>query len=341
MMCMACGRAALIGATVILTASSSASAQSVADFYKGKTVTLTIGTDAGGGYDQYARTLARYMGKHIPGQPNFIAKNMPGAGGLVATNRIYAIAPKDGTEFGTAHRGIPIMPLLGQADNFDASKFIWIGSMNQEVAVCYSWHTSPVKTFQDLMSKELIVGTTGKGADLSSFEQPLINLLGAKLKVIHGYEGGQNIDRAVEQGEIQGRCGVSWSSMLARNTQWLRDKKINILVQLGIGKHEDLPNVPSAQDFAKSPEDKVILDLLLTPQLIGRPYFGPPGMPVDRAQALRDAFNATLQDPGLLAEAAKQKLEVELVKGEQIEKLINQAYSAPPAVIAKAREAIK
>jgi tripartite-type tricarboxylate transporter receptor subunit TctC len=340
-MTMTYGHAALIGAAVFLTASGSASAQSVADFYKGKTVTLTIGTDAGGGYDQYARTLARYMGKHIPGQPNFIAKNMPGAGGLVATNRIYAIAPKDGTEFGTAHRGIPIMPLLGQADNFDASKFIWIGSMNQEVAVCYSWHTSPVKTFQDLMSKQLIVGTTGKGADLSSFEQPLINLLGAKLKVIHGYEGGQNIDRAVEQGEIQGRCGVSWSSMLARNTQWLRDKKINILVQLGIGKHEDLPNVPTAQDFAKSPEDKVILDLLLTPQLIGRPYFGPPGMPADRAQALRDAFNATLQDPELLAEAAKQKLEIELVKGEQIEKLINQAYSAPPAVIAKAREAIK
>lgn len=338
---MTCRRVALIATAVLLATGGSASAQSVADFYKGKSVTLTIGTDAGGGYDQYARTLARYMGKHIPGNPNFVAKNMPGAGGLMATNRIYAIAPKDGTEIGTAHRGIPIMPLLGQADNFDASKFVWIGSMNQEIAVCYSWQTSPVKTFQDLMSKELIVGTTGKGADLSSFEQPLINLLGAKLKVIHGYEGGHNIDRAVEQGEIQGRCGVSWSSMIARNTQWLRDKKINILIQLGIGKHEDLPNVPTAQDFAKSPDDKVILDLLLTPQLIGRPYFGPPGMPADRAKALRDAFNATMQDPGLLEEAKKQKLEVELIRGEQIEKLINQAYAAPPEVIARAREAIK
>jgi tripartite-type tricarboxylate transporter receptor subunit TctC len=333
--------AALIGAAVFLVVGDAASAQSVADFYKGKTITLTIGTGAGGGYDQYARLLARYMGKHIPGQPDFIAKNMPGAGGLAATYRIFAVAPKDGTEFATAHSGIPIMPLLGQTDKFDASKFTWIGSMNQEFAVCYSWHTSPVKTFQDLMSKQLVVGTTGKGADLSSFEQPLINLLGAKLKVIHGYEGGQNIDRAVEQGEIQGRCGVSWSSMVARNAQWLRDKKINILVQLGIGKHEDLPNVPTAQDFAKSPEDKVVLDLLLTPELIGRPYFGPPGIPADRAQTLREAFNATLLDPELLADAAKQKLEIKLVKGEQIEKLINQAYSALPAVIARAREAIK
>jgi tripartite-type tricarboxylate transporter receptor subunit TctC len=330
----------LIGVAVLMTAGS-AMAESVADFYKGKTVTLTIGTDAGGGYDQYARTLARHMGKHIPGQPKFIAKNMPGAGGLMATNRIYKIAPKDGTEIGTAHRGIPIMPLLGQVEDLDASKFTWIGSMNQEISVCYSWYTSPVKTFQDLMTKELVVGTTGKGADLSSFEQPLINLLGAKLKVIHGYEGGQNIDRAVEQGEIQGRCGVSWSSMKARNTQWIRDKKINILVQLGIGKHEDLPNVPTAQEFAKSPDDKVILDLLLTPQLIGRPYFGPPGVPADRAKALREAFNATLEDPDLLADAKKQKLEVELVTGEKIESLIKQAYSAPKAVIAKAREAIK
>jgi tripartite-type tricarboxylate transporter receptor subunit TctC len=335
-----CGRGALIGVAVLMTAGS-AMAESVADFYKGKTVTLTIGTDAGGGYDQYARTLARHMGKHIPGQPKFIAKNMPGAGGLMATNRIYKIAPKDGTEIGTAHRGIPIMPLLGQVEDLDASKFTWIGSMNQEISVCYSWYTSPVKTFQDLMTKELVVGTTGKGADLSSFEQPLINLLGAKLKVIHGYEGGQNIDRAVEQGEIQGRCGVSWSSMKARNTQWIRDKKINILVQLGIGTHEDLPNVPTAQEFAKSPDDKVILDLLLTPQLIGRPYFGPPGVPADRAKALREAFNATLEDPDLLADAKKQKLEVELVTGEKIESLIKQAYSAPKAVIAKAREAIK
>ena len=335
------GRMALLGAAAILTTGGQAMAQSVADFYKGKTVTLTIGTDAGGGYDQYARTLARHMGRHIPGQPGFIAKNMPGAGGLMATNRIYSVAPKDGTEFGTAHRGIPIMPLLGQAENLDASKFTWIGSMNQEISVCYSWHTSPVKTFEDLRKTELIVGTTGKGADLSSFEQPLINLLGAKLKVIHGYEGGHNIDRAVEQGEIQGRCGVSWSSMKARNTHWLAEKKVNILVQLGIGKHEDLPNVPTSQELAKTADDKIILDLLLTPQLIGRPYFAPPGIPADRARALRDAFNAAMQDPELLAEADKQKLEIELIKGEQIEKLINQAYAAPSAVIAKAREAIK
>jgi tripartite-type tricarboxylate transporter receptor subunit TctC len=336
-----CGRAALIGAAAVLLTAGAAAAQSVADFYKGKTVTLTVGTDAGGGYDQYARTLARHMGRHIPGNPSFVTKNMPGAGGLQANNRIYRVAPKDGTEFGTAHRGIPILPLLGQADDYDASKFTWIGSMNQEISVCYSWHTSPVKTFEDLRKTELIVGTTGKGADLSSFEQPLINLLGAKLKVIHGYEGGQNIDRAVEQGEIQGRCGVSWSSMKARNTQWIKDKTVNILVQLGIGKHEDLPDIPTAQDFAKSPEDKIILDLLLTPQLIGRPYFAPPGLPADRARALRDAFNATLTDPELLAEADKQKLEIELIKGEQIEKLINQAYAAPAPVIAKAREAIK
>ncbi len=330
-----------MGVCALMALAQPAHAQSVADFYKGKTVTMTIGTDAGGGYDQYARTLARYLGRHIPGQPNLVAKNVPGAGGLMATNRIFAVAPKDGTEIGTVHRGIAIMPLLGQADNFDASKFVWLGSMNQETAICYAWHTSPVKTFADLQKTELIVGTTGKGADLSSFEQPLINILGAKLKVIHGYEGGQNIDRAVEQGEIQGRCGVSWSSMKARNTQWLNDKKVTLLIQLGIGVHEDLKNVPTAQELASTPEDKIILDLLLTPQLMGRPFFAPPGLPPDRAQALRVAFNSALKDPELLREADKQKLDIELVTGEQLEKLISQAYAAPKPVIERARLAIQ
>jgi len=333
---------AAIAAAASLLAPALASADAVEDFYKGKSITVTIGTEAGGGYDQYARTLSRHIGRFIPGKPTLIAKNVPGADGLQATSRLYAIAPKDGTEIGTFHRDIPVLPLLDLVKiEYDPTKFGWIGSMNEETTICMSWHTSPVKTFQDTFTHQLIVGVTAAGATLDTFEAPLINLFGAKLKVVAGYRGGQNIDLAMEKGEIDGRCGVSWSSLVVRNASWFTDKKINILLQLGLDPHPDLKGVPMVQDLVKSQQDKDALNLLLIPGLIGRPYLMPPDVPKERLAALRTAFNATLKDPDFLADAKKQRMEIQLVTGEQVEKVVRDAYDAPKPVLDRAKELMK
>lgn len=330
-----------MGTAVFMTALV-AHADAAADFYKGKTVTVYIGNAPGGGYDRYARTLAAHIGAHIPGKPNVMPKNMPGAGGLKLTRHMYTVAPKDGTAIASAHRGIPLYPLLGQADGFDPSKFGWIGNLNKETAVCVSWHTSGVTSFKEIMAgKQLIVGTTGKGADLSSFEQPLINLLGAKLKVIRGYEGGKNLDLAVERGEIQGRCGMSWSSMKLRNADWLKEKKVNILVQLGFERHPDISNVPLVQELAKTADDRKVLNLLLAPQNIGRPFFAPPGVPADRLAALRAAFDAMVKDPGFQADAKKQRMEINPVSGKALQDMLVEIYSTPAALVTRARQAVK
>jgi tripartite-type tricarboxylate transporter receptor subunit TctC len=333
-----------IGAVALaaLLGIGSASADAIEDFYKGKSVTVTIGTEAGGGYDQYARTLSRHMGRFIPGQPTFIAKNVPGADGLQATSRLYSIAPKDGTEIGTFHRDIPVLPLLGLVKiDYDPTKFGWIGSMNEETTICMSWHTSPVKKFEDTFTNQLIVGVTAAGATLDTFEAPLINLFGAKLKVVAGYRGGQNIDLAMERGEIDGRCGVSWSSLVVRNADWFKDKKINILLQLGLDKHPDLKDVPMVQELVTSQQDKDALNLLLIPGLIGRPYLTPPDLPKERLAALRQAFDATLKDPQFLADAQKQRMEVQLVPGEQVDRVVRAAYEAPKPVLDRAKELMK
>jgi tripartite-type tricarboxylate transporter receptor subunit TctC len=233
------------------------------------------------------------------------------------------------------------MPLLGQADGFDPSKFGWIGNLNKETAVCVAWHTSPVKTFEDLRHRQMIVGTTGKGADLSSFEQPLINLLGAKLKVIRGYDGGTQVDLAMERGEIEGRCGISWSSMKLRNADWLSGNKVVILVQLGFERHPDLPNVPLVQEFAASEDDRKILNLLLAPQDIGRAYFAPQDLPKERLNTLRAAFDATLKDDAFLADTKNQKMQIDPVPGEALQKMLQEIYATPPTLIARARKAVQ
>ena len=335
--------AAIFLSACLLSAASAASAAAdpVEDFYKGRSITLTIGTDAGGGYDQYARTLARNMGRFIPGNPTIIPKNMPGADGIQAANRIYSIAPRDGSEIGSFHRDIPILPLLGAMKiPFDGHELSWIGSMNKETAVCMAWHTTGIKRFEDTFTKQLIVGNTAAGAALDSFEPPLMNLFGAKFKVISGYVGGQNVDLAMEKGEIEGRCGVSWSSLVARNASWFQEKKVNFFVQLGLEKHPDLPDVPMIQDYAKTQADRDALNLLLIPGLIGRPFLAPPRIPAERLAALRSAFNATLKDEAFLADAKKQRMEVQLVTGEEVAKVIDSAYASPPAVIQRAKEAM-
>jgi tripartite-type tricarboxylate transporter receptor subunit TctC len=312
---------------------SAAKADSVADFYKGKNITLYIGYSVGGGYDTYARLLATYMSKYIPGNPTVVPKNMTGAGSLVLANYLYQVAPKDGTAFGEIGRGIPFDPLFGlKRAKFDASKFTWIGSMNDEVSVCVSWEGSGVKTIDDVMKKELVVGGTGASADTDEFPKILNGVLGTKFKLVTGYPGGNEVGLAMERGEVKGRCGWSWSSVKSLHLDWVKSGKVRVLIQLALKKHPDLPNVPLVMDLAKTPEQKQMLKLVFVRQSMGRPFLAPPGVPADRAAALRKAFDATMKDKDFLAVAAKQNLEMNPVSGQELQDLVEEAYKAPKAL---------
>jgi tripartite-type tricarboxylate transporter receptor subunit TctC len=333
----------ILAAVAIVLTNGLSAADPIECSYKGQSITLTIGSEPGGGYDQYARTLARHIGRFIPGNPNVIPKNVPGADGIQAAHRLYKLAPRDGTEIGSFHRGIPLLPLIGQMKQieFDATKLGWIGSLNKEASLCVSWHTSRIRTFEDMLEREFIVGVTAAGASLDTFEAPLMNLFGAKLKVVAGYRGGQNIDLAMERGEIDGRCGVSWSSLVVRAADWFKERKINILLQFGLNRHPDLKDVRMMQDIATKAEDKQALELLQIPTLIGRPFLAPPGVPTARLAALRSAFNAMIKDDAFRTDAAKQRMEIELVTGEEIQMVIARAYGAEAQVLARARDLMK
>jgi tripartite-type tricarboxylate transporter receptor subunit TctC len=310
-----------------------ASADSVADFYKGKSVTMYIGYSVGGGYDVYARLLANHIGKHIPGNPTIVPKNMTGAGSLVLANYLYNVAPKDGTAFGEIGRGIPFDPLFGlKRAKFDASKFTWIGSMNDEVSVCVSWHGSGVKTIEEAMQKELVVGGTGASADTDEFPKILNGVLGTNFKIVTGYPGGNEVGLAMERGEVKGRCGWSWSSVKSLHLDWVKNGTINILVQLALHKHPDLPNVPLVMDLAKNDEQRKMLKLVFVRQSMGRPFLAPPGLPQDRAEALRKAFDDTMKDKAFLAAAEKAGLEITPVSGKDLQDLVVEAYQSPPAL---------
>jgi tripartite-type tricarboxylate transporter receptor subunit TctC len=331
-----------VAVVLLAAAPCTAWAQSPAEFYKGKTVELYIGYSVGGAYDVYARLLSRHLGKHIPGNPSVVPKNMEGAGSLRLANWLYNAAPKDGTVFGTIARGGAFDPLFGvKAAQFDATKFNWIGSANDEVSVCVSWHTSGITTIQQAMEKELVVGGTGPSADTDQFPRITNGVLGTKFKVVSGYPGGNDISLAMERGEVLGRCGWSWSSVLATQKPWYDEKKINVLVQLAFNKHPDLPNVPLILDLAKTPEQKQILTLVFARQALGRPYLAPPGVPQDRVEALRKAFMETMKDKEFLAEAEKGKLEITPISGENVQKIVADTYKVDPAIAKKTGEMLE
>jgi tripartite-type tricarboxylate transporter receptor subunit TctC len=319
-------------------ATAIANAQSPADFYKGKTVDLYVGYSVGGGYDLYARVLARHIGAHIPGNPTVIVKNMEGAGSLRLANWLYRVAPKDGSVIGIIGRGTGFDPLLSQQGaQFDGPKFTWIGSGNHEVSVCVAYgDRAGVTKFADLKSREMTVGGTGASADTDQFPRVVNGVLGTKMKIVSGYPGGNDIVLAMERGELQGRCGWSWSSVKATHGAWIAQKKLNILVQLALQKHPDLPDVPLIMDLAKTDEQKQIMRLIFARQVMGRPYFAPPGVPADRAEALRKAFMETMQDKDFLADAEKAQLEVTPVSGEEVQKLVAEVYATPPEIAKKA-----
>jgi tripartite-type tricarboxylate transporter receptor subunit TctC len=332
----------VIAALLVVIAVSAGHAQSVADFYKGKNIDLYIGYSAGGGYDLYARQLARHMSKHIPGNPTVVPKNMTGAGSLVLANWLYNIAPKDGTTFGIIGRGTGFDPLLGNAKaKFDGTKFTWIGSANNEVSVCVAWHTSGITKFDDLLTKELVVGGTSSSADTDQFPKIVNGVLGTKMKIITGYPGGNDVGLAMERGEVQGRCGWSWSSVLSTHLQWYKEKKFTVLMQLALEKHPDLPDVPLIVDLAKTDEQRQILKLIFARQVMGRPFLAPPGIPKERADALRKAFMDTMKDKDFLAEADKAKMEITPVSGEALDKLVKEIYAYPADIAKKAGNLIE
>jgi tripartite-type tricarboxylate transporter receptor subunit TctC len=316
-------------------------AQTPAEFYKGRNVDIQIGYSVGGGYDVYARIIARYIGKHIPGNPTVIPRNMEGAGSLRLANWLYNAAPKDGSVFGTIGRGVAFDPLLGaKGAQFEATKFTWLGSANDEVSICVAWQDAGITKFEDLLTKELVVGGTGGGSDTDLFPKVLNGVLGTKMKLISGYPGGNDVGLAMERGEVKGRCGWSWSSVKATHPTWVEEKKVNILVQLSLAKHPDLPNIPLITDLAKTTEQKQVLKLIFARQTMGRPYLAPPGIPKDRAEALQKAFMDTMKDPEFLAEAEKANLEITPVDGPAIQKLVTEIYQTPPEIAARAAQVL-
>jgi tripartite-type tricarboxylate transporter receptor subunit TctC len=318
-------------------------AQSAAEFFPGKTLTLICYSQAGSTYDLYSRMLARHIGNHLPGTPTMIVKNMVGAGGLTATRFLYNTAPKDGSHIGNISRGIPFEPLLGgsQAVEFDPLKFIWLGSMSRESALAVSWHTTGVKTAQDLFTKELLVAGTGAGADSEIIAKALNGLVGTKFKIISGYTSLTVGALAMERGEVEGIAYWSWGAIQTGKPDWIRDKKINLLFQTAATPHPDIPDVPlAAKVLAKNDEERQGLELLFARDIIARPFLAPPDVPADRAKALKVAFEASLKDPALLAEAEKARAEIELVSGEEIETLLKKAMATPPAVVERLRNAM-
>jgi tripartite-type tricarboxylate transporter receptor subunit TctC len=315
-------------------------ADAVGDFYKGRAIDLYIGYSVGGAYDLYARVIGRHLGAHIPGNPTLVPKNLEGAGSLRLANYLYRVAPHDGSAIGTIGRGIPFDPLLiGQGDAFDAQKFNWIGSANNEVSVCVAMRQSGITKFEDLFSKELTVGGTGTSADTDQFPRVLNSVLGTHFKIVEGYPGGNDVVLAMERGEVAGRCGWSWSSVKSTHKSWIDDKRMIVLIQLSLAKHLELPDVPLVMDFAKTDEQRQILKLAFARNVMGRPYLAPPSVPPDRVAALRDGFMATMADKDFRAEADKIDLEINPVSGADVEKLVKDVYATPPDVVAKAKAA--
>ena len=330
-------------AAAALAAAPLAWGQAAPDFYRGKTVDLQIGYSVGGGYDVYARMLAPFMAKHIPGNPSIVPKNMEGAGSLRLANWLYNVGPKDGTAFGTIGRGTGFDPLFGhRGAQFDGGKFTWIGSANDEVSVCVVWNgRTKIAKFEDLLTTPLTVGGTSAAADTDQFPLVMKGVLGTKMKVVTGYPGGNDVNLAMERGEVDGRCGWSWSSVRSTRPQWLTEKKITILVQLALHKHADLPDTPVIIDLAKTDEQRQILKLIFARQALGRPFLAPPGIPAARAEALRTAFMDTMRDKDFLAETEKAQLEITPIDGAGVQKLVADLYQSPPAVVKKAAELLK
>jgi len=328
--------AVALGAAMLLCASA-AFAQT--DFYRGKTITLVVSSSVGGGYDIMGRTLARYLGKHIPGNPRVVVTNMPGAGGIIAMNYLYRGAPKDGTTIGGVQNNLPFEPLLGTKEAiYDPTKFNWLGSPSIEVGLIAVWRTVPVNTVEDLKRREITVGSSGANSTPSFYARLLNETLKTKMKIVVGYPGQNEVYFAMERGEVDGFPSLFYNTLNATRPKWRTERNIKLILQYGLEKEPALPDVPSALDLVTNPEDKQLLQAGLAMVTIGRPYLMPPDVPADRAAIMRKAFEETFKDAGFLADSNRMALGVDNPRtGAQIQRVLEDAYRTPPNIVARLR----
>ncbi len=333
-------RKRLIAALFTLTGAALASlaparADDVADFYRGKNVSVVVSTSTGGGYDTMARAIARFIGKHMPGNPNFVVRNMPGAGGILAMNYLFNAVEKDSTVIGLVQNNTPLEPLFGTKEaRYDSTKFNWLGTPSYEVSMVLLWHTVPVNSVEDLQTKETHVGASGANSTPAFYARLLNATLGTKMKLINGYPGQNDAFLAMERGELDGYPSVFYSALTSTRPNWLRDKLAKPIVQYGPHRLKELPDVPFAPDLLKNEDDKLLMQTAFAPQALGRPLVMPPGVPAAHVAAMRKALADTLTDPEFLAEAKRIGLEVNAPQtGEQLQEVIAHAYATPSRVV--------
>jgi len=331
-------------ALALLCAASPAIAQdSVEQFYRGKSINIYVGSSAGGGYDSYARIFGRYVSKYIPGNPIIVPQNMPGAGGNKAAGYVYSVAPKDGTAIGAIFPGSILQPLIGDtAVQHDPAKFIYLGSANSDVYTCVVRTDAPVKTFKDVLTHEMIVGASNEGGTTRDMPTVSNNVLGARFRIVTGYAGTQEIALAVERNEVHGICGFGYTSLLTIRPDWVQRGIVSILVQENAkgGAVLNQMGVPRTVDFAKTAEDRQVMELVYSQGVFGRPYVFPPGVPADRVAALRKAFMTAFQDKELLAEAARIKLDIEAISGEDVQSMVAKLFATPANIIERAKQSL-
>jgi tripartite-type tricarboxylate transporter receptor subunit TctC len=332
---------AIVLSALALAALPLAAAGADDDFYKGRQIALILSADVGGGYASYARAFAPFFSKHIPGNPNIVIQHMPGAGGIRAMNYLYSVAPKDGTVLGLVHSSVPFALLYGiKGAKFDPLRINWIGSLDANTAICIAWHSSRIKTWQDVLEQEFTVGGSGVGSQMETMPAMLNKLFGAKMRVISGYKGGNEIYLAMERGEVDGRCGGLVSSINSTRPDWFPQQKIRVPIVVALERNPLFPDVPAVAEFAKDKRTRQILQLFVAPQAMDRPILAPPDVPAERIATLRRAFHATMNDPAFIAEARRQHLEVAEVDAARLAKIVADAYALPPDIVKAAVEAM-
>ena len=332
----------LWAAACVALGASAASAQGAADFYKGKTVQIVVGFGVGGGYDLYARALSRYLGKHLPGNPNVVVQNMEGAGSVRAANFVYAGSPQDGTVIAAVNQNMPMYQLLGGAGaKFEAAGMQWLGSMTNSNGLVYTWHTSGIKTLDDAKQNEVPMGAVGAASDSVIFPNLINEMVGTKFKPISGYAGSAQIHLAMERGEVMGRGGNSWASVQTANMSWIKENKINILVQVGFEKEPELPQVPLLLDLVNDEDRKGVIRVVSLPTALGYGHWVAPGVPKDRVAALRAAYAAVMKDPEFLKEAEKTGMVLRAQAGETLDALVRQVTTAPKSVLDRTAQILK
>lgn len=334
--------AAIPAALGLAVVCGSSKADPVADFYRDRQVSLILSAGEGGGYSTYARAFAPFLASHIPGKPNIVVQNMPGAGGIRAMMHFHSAAPKDGSVIGLVHSGVPLAPLFKlNGASFDSLSMNWLGALTRADAICVAWHTSNIASWDDLFEKEFIVGGTGGGSQMETYPQLLNALFGTKIKIVSGYKGGNEVYMAMERGEVQGRCGGGFASLESTRPQWLKKNLIRVPVLFALERNPDRPKDVPVIERAKDERTKQILQLALMPQAMDRPFLAPAGVPDERVKALRAAFAAAVNDGQFREQAAKQRLEIEPVTGEEVERMLKNAFQLPPDVVKAAAVAMR